>query len=53
MFERTAPTLTGRGSIALLGGGTKKNQQTDIERALALWVEYKARKAAAKLRGKR
>jgi putative addiction module killer protein len=39
--------------IVLLGGGTKKNQQTDIERALALWVEYKARKAAAKLRGKR
>lgn len=33
--------------IVLLGGGTKKRQQADIERAKALWAEYKARKAAA------
>jgi putative addiction module killer protein len=38
--------------ILLLGGGTKKGQQADIERAKVLWSEYKARKAAAK-RGKR
>ncbi|UFS71490.1 hypothetical protein LPW11_04650 [Geomonas sp. RF6] len=30
--------------IILLGGGTKKGQQKDIERAVALWGEYKARK---------
>jgi putative addiction module killer protein len=39
--------------IVLLGGGTKKGQQADIERAKALWVEYKARKAAARPRSKR
>lgn len=32
--------------IILLGGGTKQRQQTDIDRAKALWAEYKARKAA-------
>lgn len=31
--------------ILLLGGGTKKHQQFDIERAQALHAEYKARKA--------
>ena len=31
--------------VVLLGGGTKKGQQKDIERALALWEEYKRRKA--------
>lgn len=31
--------------IVLLGGGTKKGQQKDIERALALWEDYKRRKA--------
>jgi|SRR6476620_1177172 putative addiction module killer protein len=33
--------------IVLLGGGTKKGQQSDIDRAKALWAEYKARKSAA------
>jgi putative addiction module killer protein len=33
--------------IILLGGGTKKRQASDIERAKSLWAEYKARKAAA------
>jgi putative addiction module killer protein len=32
--------------IILLGGGTKKRQQLDMERAEVLWAEYKARKAA-------
>jgi putative addiction module killer protein len=31
--------------IILLGGGTKQRQQADIERAKALWAEYKARKS--------
>jgi len=30
--------------VILLGGGSKKRQQTDIERAQALWDEYKKRK---------
>ena len=30
--------------IVLLGGGTKKGQQRDIEQAKALWAEYKLRK---------
>jgi putative addiction module killer protein len=38
--------------IVLLGGGIKKSQQADIERAKALWSEYKARKAAARAKGK-
>jgi putative addiction module killer protein len=37
--------------IVLLGGGSKKGQQADIERALALWHEYKHRKAAVTKRG--
>jgi len=36
--------------VILLGGGTKKRQQKDIAAAEALFVEYKARKAAAKKR---
>lgn len=32
--------------VILLGGGTKRRQQADIERARSLWAEYKARKAA-------
>jgi putative component of toxin-antitoxin plasmid stabilization module len=40
--------------IILLGGGTKQRQEGDIERATAMWAEYKARKAAvAKAKGKR
>ncbi len=40
--------------IVLFGGGTKRRQQADIERAKALHAEYKARKAAtrAEARGK-
>lgn len=34
--------------IVLLGGGSKKRQQKDIDRALALWDDYKRRKALAK-----
>jgi hypothetical protein len=34
--------------ILLLGGGTKKNQQADIERAKLMWAEYKLRKHVAK-----
>lgn len=32
--------------IVLLGGGTKRSQQRDINRAKALLAEYKARKKA-------
>ena len=41
--------------IVLFGGGTKRRQQLDIERAKALHAEYKARKAAARadVKGKR
>lgn len=34
----------GAALVILLGGGTKKRQQNDIERALARWTDYKARK---------
>jgi putative addiction module killer protein len=34
----------GESLIVLFGGGTKRRQQADIDRALALHVEYKARK---------
>jgi putative addiction module killer protein len=30
--------------IILLSGGTKRHQQADIERAAALWTEYKSRR---------
>lgn len=33
--------------IILLGGGTKRRQQPDIERAKTMWAEYKIRKAAS------
>lgn len=33
--------------ILLLGGGTKKRQQQDIDRAVALWENYKLRKSPA------
>ncbi len=38
----------GEALIVLLGGGVKKRQQADIERAEALWSGYKARKAGLK-----
>ena len=31
--------------IVLIGGGTKKRQQQDIDQALTLWEDYKRRKA--------
>lgn len=34
--------------IVLLGGGSKKNQQRDIDKALALWEDYKRRKPKIK-----
>src|SRR6266481_5692189 len=37
----------GESLIVLFGGGTKKRQQADIDRAQALHAEYKARKAPA------
>jgi putative addiction module killer protein len=43
----------GEALIVLLAGGTKRGQRADIDRARALWDEYKARKAAAKSRGRR
>jgi putative addiction module killer protein len=33
--------------IVVFGGGTKRRQQTDMQRAEALFSEYKARKVAA------
>ena len=45
----------GESLVVRLGGGTKASQSRDIERALALRDEYKARKRATKARadGKR
>lgn len=38
----------GEALIVLYGGGTKRGQQADIERAKSMHAEYKARKAATK-----
>jgi putative addiction module killer protein len=38
----------GKRLVILLGGGTKKGQQKDIERAAKLWAEYNERKARQK-----
>jgi putative addiction module killer protein len=40
----------GRLLVILLGGGTKRRQQSDIQTALRHWRAYKARKAAEKTR---
>ncbi len=36
----------GETAVILLGGGTKKRQRTDIERAKAMFTEYKLRKSS-------
>ena len=41
----------GAALIVLFGGGTKRRQQADIERAKALHAEYRDRKAAARVAG--
>ena len=38
--------------IILIGGGTKKRQQQDIDQAVALWDDYKRRKASTQKGGK-
>ena len=42
----------GKVLVILLGGGTKKRQQNDIEAASRHWRSYKARKAAERTRRK-
>jgi putative addiction module killer protein len=39
--------------VILFGGGTKRSQQTDISRAKALHLEYKARKKALRATSKK
>jgi putative addiction module killer protein len=39
----------GRQLIILFGGGTKKNQQKDIDNAKTLFAEYKSRKKTGKI----
>lgn len=34
--------------IIPIGGGTKKRQQQDIDQAVALWDDYKRRKASTR-----
>jgi probable addiction module killer protein len=36
--------------ILLISGGTKKHQQKDIDHAIALWEDYKMRKASTQHR---
>ena len=38
-------TKDGLKIIILIGGGTKKRQQQDIDQAVTLWEDYKRRKA--------
>lgn len=42
-LARDGPAL-----ILLFGGGTKRSQRSDVERAISLRAEYKARKALAR-----
>lgn len=39
--------VDGERLVILLGGGTKKRQQVDIDNASSLWQEYKKRKREA------
>ena len=45
-------TVFGRGvsgrDLILLGGGTKKRQQQDIDQAVTLWGDYQRRKASTR-----
>ena len=45
-FTDEVRTIDGLKIIILIGGGTKKRQQQDIDRAVALWEDYKRRKAS-------
>lgn len=40
----------GQKILVLLGGGTKRRQQANIDHAVALWENYKKQKAALKRR---
>ncbi len=42
----------GKVLVILLGGGTKRRQQSDIQAALRHWRTYKARKAAGRTKRK-
>jgi len=42
----------GKVLVILLGGGTKKRQQSDIQTALRHWRSYKVRKASKRTRRK-
>ena len=46
-------SLEGKQLIILFGGGTKKNQSSDIKKAKQLYQEYKNRKKQAKKRSKK
>jgi putative component of toxin-antitoxin plasmid stabilization module len=45
--------IDGGSFIVLFGGGSKRRQQADIEKAKALHAEYNARKAAARAKVKK
>jgi putative addiction module killer protein len=45
---RTYLARDGESLIVLSGGGTRRRQQADIDRAKALHAEYKARKTPAR-----
>ena len=49
---RIYPAKDGPRIIVLIGGGTKKGQQMDVERAINLWKSYKRRKLAGEDKGR-